>query len=165
MRHAGPRFILILGLLVFLSPSVFSQIRWEKKTARYGGTVRALAVDDYLGIVYAGTYGNGVFHSLDQATNAWQPVNIGIENTYVRSLAVDNTTGILYAGTNYSGIYRSYDQGTSWSLISTTDIADASVHKRSVRLLRPDKSGLAMTGDIDKQHHPHRGIDNMCYNN
>ncbi len=122
MRHIRLWFILIPGLFIVLSPSVFSQIRWERTNGPYGGTVRVLAVDNNMGIVYASTAGNGVFRSLDQAMT-WQPVNTEMENTNVRALTVDSASGILYAGTNVMGIFRSYDQGVSWGQITSSDMS------------------------------------------
>ena len=122
----GRWLILLLGTFFVISPNLFSQIRWERTNGPYGGTVRALAVDTMSGIVYASTFGNGVFRSYDQGTN-WQGVNDGLDGVFVRALTVDQLTGTLYAGTDRWGILRSYNQGTNWYQIASADFASLSV--------------------------------------
>jgi photosystem II stability/assembly factor-like uncharacterized protein len=81
-----------------------------------GGTVVPLAIDPSNSqIVYAGSYGSGVYKSLDGG-NTWKPASQGLTNLYVYSLAIDpNNPFTLYAGTYHGKVYKSMDGGNSWS--------------------------------------------------
>jgi hypothetical protein len=85
----------------------------------YGLDVRSLAVDTIsTNIVYAGTYGGGIFKSTDGA-DTWNAANTGLTNYYVYALAVDPTVPtIVYAGTG-NGVFKSTDGAGSWSPAST----------------------------------------------
>lgn len=81
-----------------------------------GGTIPMLASnpqDDQ--IVYAATWGAGVYKSLDGG-QSWQATNTGLENLFIQSLAIDPLVpDTLYAGTSRSGIYKSIDGGDTWT--------------------------------------------------
>jgi photosystem II stability/assembly factor-like uncharacterized protein len=63
--------------------------------------------------VYAGTWGNGVFRSIDPEP-IWLPASTGLSNADVMwRLAIDPATpSIIYAGGD--GVFRSSDSGSSW---------------------------------------------------
>ncbi len=68
--------------------------------------------------VFAGTFGEGIFHSTDGGEN-WITVNNGLMvNTDITALAFDGTT--LFAGTGV-GLYLSTDNGASWN--SSSDLS------------------------------------------
>jgi hypothetical protein len=51
-------------------------------------------------LLYVGTYGGGVFRSLD-AAESWQAINAGITDYRIVSLAMDPVVPVtLYAGTD-----------------------------------------------------------------
>ena len=64
-------------------------------------------------ILYAGTYGGGMFKSYD-AGNAWMPINQGFSIAWMngRCLAVSSDT--LYVGVDGGGVYCSVDSGLTW---------------------------------------------------
>jgi photosystem II stability/assembly factor-like uncharacterized protein len=64
--------------------------------------------------VYAGTWGNGVFRSIDPEP-IWLPASTGLSNADVMwRLAIDPVTpSIIYAGGD--GVFRSSDSGGSWT--------------------------------------------------
>lgn len=68
-------------------------------------------------IVYAGTWGSGIFKS-DDGGATWAQANAGLDLPFVYSLeAMTGPAGtVLYAGTFYSdrGLFVSYNQGASW---------------------------------------------------
>src|SRR5512135_3396669 len=80
-----------------------------------GGTIVALAIDpSNPQTVYAGSYGSGVFKSLDGGTT-WQAASQGLTNLYIYSLAIDPThPATVYAGTYRSQVYKSEDGGKTW---------------------------------------------------
>jgi len=65
-------------------------------------------------IIFAGTYGGGIFRSLDSGNN-WTQVG---NNLDILSLA-ENSLGHIFAGTDGEGIYRSTDDGNTWEQINT----------------------------------------------
>jgi len=81
----------------------------------YGGTVVPVAIDPTNPqVVYAGTWGSGVFKSRDGGQN-WQPLNSGLGNLYINALAVDPTQpSTIYAGTYRGQLYKSLDGGETW---------------------------------------------------
>jgi len=78
-------------------------------------------------IVYAGTAGQGVFRSMDQA-RTWAPANVGMEHTYIESLYVDpvDATTVFAASPN-RGVFKSCDSGESWTA-TNSGLPDASAH-------------------------------------
>ena len=65
-------------------------------------------------IVFAGTWGSGVYASLDGAA-AWLPANNGLGDLEVYALAVGSSSAqVIYAGTHEGGVYRGEMGGYSW---------------------------------------------------
>ena len=81
----------------------------------YGGYIVAAAVDPSNPlVVYIGSWGSGVFKSLDGGLT-WHSINLGLTNLYINSLAIDPThPSTIYAGTYHSQVYKSQDGGNSW---------------------------------------------------
>jgi photosystem II stability/assembly factor-like uncharacterized protein len=82
---------------------------------RSAASVQALAIAGN-GAVYAGSFGHGIFRSLDRGA-VWQPVGNGVTDPYILSLAVTKD-GIVYAGTFRGGIFRSRDEGRTWQPVN-----------------------------------------------
>lgn len=61
-------------------------------------------------ILYAGTYGDGIYLSRDFG-KSWQQSNEGLDNLYLKSMAIDNA---LYVTTDGGGVFKSLDGGISW---------------------------------------------------
>src|SRR4030043_497596 len=82
----------------------------------YGGTIITAVIDPSdTQVVYAGSFGSGVFKSEDGG-DSWHAVNQGLTNLYIYSLAIDPTLpSTLYAGTYHSQVYKSQDGGNSWT--------------------------------------------------
>jgi photosystem II stability/assembly factor-like uncharacterized protein len=64
--------------------------------------------------IFAGTYGGGVYRSIDNGLN-WTIANTGLTNGFISVLYANGAT--LFAGT-LNGIYRSTDNGVNWASIS-----------------------------------------------
>ncbi len=81
-----------------------------------GGNVVCMAIDPIQSnIVYAGSWGAGVFKSTDGG-GSWSPTNNGLGNLYINSMAIDPTNpSILYLGTYRDEVYKSTDAGQNWS--------------------------------------------------
>jgi hypothetical protein len=70
-----------------------------------------------VGVIYAGTQGNGVLRSDDRG-RTW--VAAGMEGQIVKSLAVSpHEPGLLYAGTKPAGVFVTRDGGASWRELET----------------------------------------------
>jgi hypothetical protein len=66
--------------------------------------------------VYAGTFDNGLYRSLDGG-ETWEQVGGGIPDKRVLSVAIAPARdGAVYAGTEPSNLYRSEDDGRSWQV-------------------------------------------------
>src|SRR6187402_335598 len=85
----------------------------------YGGLSYALAIDPQTPTtIYAGTYGGGVFKSLDSGAH-WFPINAGLLDRYVTALQIQpDAPETVYAGTYDSGVFKSTDGGASWIALS-----------------------------------------------
>lgn len=69
-------------------------------------------------IMYIGSWGAGVFRSLDGGSS-WYPANNGLGNLYINAMAIDPTNpAVIYAGTYRDEIYKSTDNGMTWSHIN-----------------------------------------------
>jgi photosystem II stability/assembly factor-like uncharacterized protein len=85
----------------------------------YGGSVVAIAVDPRQSqVIYAGTWGGGIYKSTDGGNN-WIAAGNGLGVLYIDSLAVDpEVTTTVYAGTHGGGVYKSIDGGASWVAVN-----------------------------------------------
>jgi photosystem II stability/assembly factor-like uncharacterized protein len=92
-----------------------------------GATVNALAAaSSDPRVVYAATWGSGVYRSTDGG-RSWTRRNgsgaTGLADYNVFCLAVDpSNPAIVYAGTNQAGIFKTSDGGATWSHLPT-DVA------------------------------------------
>lgn len=68
------------------------------------------------GDIFAGTQGQGVYHSTLLDLPNWSQINNGLISQDVRSIAVDSS-GVIFAGTAMNNMFRSMDNGQSWSWI------------------------------------------------
>jgi ligand-binding sensor domain-containing protein len=67
-------------------------------------------------IVYAGSFGLGVFRSGDRG-GSWTPAGPGVTDPYILSLATGRD-GAVYAGTFRGGVFRSRDDGKTWQAVN-----------------------------------------------
>jgi photosystem II stability/assembly factor-like uncharacterized protein len=125
----------------------------------YGGTVIAIAYDPTNPqIVYAGTFGSGVFKSLDGGLT-WTSVNRGLANLNIYSLAIDpQHPSTLYAGTYRGQVYKSTDGGYSWQWSGAGMQANAIVYSMAVDPFAPDTLYAATRGDSTDGHNPWNGV-------
>lgn len=98
-----------------------------------GGSVVALAVDPTdPNIVYAGSYGGGVFKSVDGGEH-WYWASVGMLNQQIISLSIDPVEpSTLYAGTQGGGVYKTENGGRSWTAVNQGIQAGAVVYMLAV---------------------------------
>jgi photosystem II stability/assembly factor-like uncharacterized protein len=85
-------------------------------TGPEGGEIPSFAINPLNSMeMYAGTWGGGVYKSVDGGAN-WQPSSSGLIDYYIQSLAIDpKTPSTIYAGLYGDGVYKSIDGGESWN--------------------------------------------------
>lgn len=77
--------------------------------------------------LFAGTWGGGVFRSMDRGTN-WTPVNSGLTNKEIQSFAVAGHN--LFVGTSgEGGVFISADNGAHWTGVSEVDTLNPWLHR------------------------------------
>jgi hypothetical protein len=97
---------------------------WVVNPQLTGLATQCLAVDPgYPQEVYCGTFGQGLWRSLDGGST-WENVGKGIIGEQVMSVAVNplersNGQSVVYAGTEPSAIFRSEDGGATWRDLAT----------------------------------------------
>ena len=102
-------------------------------------SIQALAVGTG-GVVYAGSFGMGIFRSADRG-DTWSSVNDGLTDPFVLCLTTAKD-GAIYAGTFRGGVFRSRDAGKSWHPVNK------GLKRLEIKALMMDAKGLyAGTGD------------------
>jgi len=97
---------------VFLPVVSYNPTGW---IGPYSGTIIAIVYDPVdPQVIYAGSFGSGVFKSTDGGLN-WSSVNNGLTNLYVSSMAINpQNPSTIYAGTYRGQVYKTNDGGNSW---------------------------------------------------
>ncbi|MCE3225388.1 MAG: exported protein of unknown function, contains repeat and two component regulator propeller [Nitrospira sp.] len=111
-----------------------------EKPADIGNTsIQALATGTG-DVVYAGSFGMGIFKSGDRG-DTWASVNEGLTDPFVLCLTMAKD-GAIYAGTFRGGVFRSRDAGKSWKSVNK------GLKRLEIKALMMDAKGLyAGTGD------------------
>jgi photosystem II stability/assembly factor-like uncharacterized protein len=112
---------------------IFNQAAVLKAIGPFGGSVTALTVHPrHPNIYYAGTYGGGVYRSVDHG-RSWTSASAGLSNPYVLSLAIDPfDPNKLYAGTYLNGVFKTNNAGQSWQPTGSGLNEDAIVYTLAV---------------------------------
>lgn len=118
----------------------------------FGGSVVALAGDpNNPDTVYAGSFGAGVFKSIDGGQH-WVFASQDIAPQMIASLAVHPRDGnIVYAGTQGGGVYKSIDGGIRWFAVNQGIQNEAVVYTLTVNPGDPEiiyagTRGIVATG-------------------
>ena len=125
----------------------------------YGGYIVSVAVDpSNLLVVYAGSWGSGVFKSLDGGLT-WNSYNFGLTNLYINSLAIDPThPSTIYAGTYHSQVYKSQDAGNSWVWSGSGMQEQAVVYTIAVDPFEPSTIYAGTRGISNNNNPPWNGV-------
>jgi photosystem II stability/assembly factor-like uncharacterized protein len=97
-------------------PLVFREEDMLYSIGPQGGSIVVMEMDPNItNILYAGTWGSGMYKSMDSGLS-WQAINQGLPWLYINSLAIDpQNPAILYAGTYEHGVYKTTDGGATWA--------------------------------------------------
>jgi photosystem II stability/assembly factor-like uncharacterized protein len=112
-----------------------------------GGSVVCLAISPTNpGVMYAGTWGAGVYKSADGGFT-WAQVNQGLPNLLINALAVDpQNPNVVYAAPYQAQLYKSTNAGESWFLASTGIQAGAVTYSIAIDPTDSNKVYLATRG-------------------
>ncbi|MGB4596197.1 MAG: hypothetical protein WBI14_09885, partial [Anaerolineaceae bacterium] len=104
----------------------------------FGGTFTAIAVDPLQPtIVYAGSYTNGVYKSIDRGVTWYRMVN-GLANLSIQSLAIHpSNSSIIYAGTYDGGLYKSTNAAASWTKVGNSAFGDHIIYDIAIDRTNP----------------------------
>lgn len=105
----------------------------DSEERRWAPSITTLAVDSK-DVVYAGSFGMGLFASQDQG-QSWMPMNEGLTDPFVLCLIVTPQHEVL-AGTVRSGVYRLSPGSQHWDPLSqglrVTEVKSFLVHEQEV---------------------------------
>lgn len=131
MKPTYIRLLLVVGLLLLTSLTVTASLAQDPPHVQFlpfmtrpdppgwigpdGGTVMSIVADPANHqIMYAATYGGGVFKSWDEGVS-WSPMNNGLPNLTLTALAIDpHNSNVLVTAGYKDKIYRTVDGGASW---------------------------------------------------
>jgi Secretion system C-terminal sorting domain len=112
----------ILGSLLLLASAVRADwVRGSGNISAY--PVSAIAAGNG-NTIFAGTFGHGVFLSVDSGAS-WTAANSGLNNNTVYSLAANGK--YVFAGTDGNGVFLSADKGANWTAANSGLPANAVV--------------------------------------
>lgn len=101
----------------------FTEKQWNEKSNGISNVnIRTLIYEPFNEYIIAGTWGAGIFKSLDEG-KSWQPFNKGLKNPYVISAAI-TVNHKLFVGTYNGGLYRLEDDGITWNHIDTLTLSN-----------------------------------------
>lgn len=123
-----------------------------------GPVVSMVTHPSNVNIVFAGSWGAGVFKSTDGG-ETWSPKNSGLNNLYINSMAIDPYNGnIVYAGTYGDKLYKTTNGGESWSQSSSGIQAGAIVYTITVDTVNADIVFIGTRGINTTGQPPWKGI-------
>lgn len=98
-----------------------------------GGSIVCLTVSaSNPQVMYAGTWGAGVFRTEDGGAS-WKPVNRGMPNLLINAIEVDpKNPNVVYAGPYRAKLYKTVDGGENWFLASKGIQAEAIVYAMAI---------------------------------
>ncbi len=85
-------------------------------------SVRGIAIHPIrTGTIYAGTYGTGIYKSLNGGST-WSQINLGLVSTSVRDIALNpvRPDTLLAATSTGGGVHRSFNGGLTWAPVPDT---------------------------------------------
>ncbi len=124
-----------------------------------GGTVVPLVFDpNNSQVVYAGTFGSGVYKSSDGGYT-WRSSSQGLANLYINSLAIDpKQPSTLLAGTYKNQVYKTEDGGDTWFWSGTGMQDGAIVYSIAIDSFDPSIIYAGTRGISSNGNPPWRGV-------
>jgi hypothetical protein len=131
----------------------------------FGGSVVCIRYSPVQsGLVYAGSWGGGVYRSADGGLT-WSSASAGLENLYINSLAVDPTNAaVAYAGTYGKGIFKTTDGGASWKAINSGVYSGAIVYAIAVDPKNPQRVYIGSRPELTDSGPPWNAVLYRSYN-
>ncbi len=125
----------------------------------FGGSVVVIVPDPSdAAVIYAGSWGAGVYKSTDGGFN-WQPARKGLTNLLINSMAVDpQNSQVVYAGTYKDGVFKSLDGGQSWTQSSNGLQKAAVVYSMAIDPENSNRLYAGTRGENTTGQPPWRGI-------
>lgn len=110
--------VVVSSMFLILLMSIASVSAQWVGNGPYAKNIRSFSRPaDNLNTIFAGSYGWGVFVSLD-AGSTWKHYKSGLTNTFVRSIYA-RSSAVVVCGTN-DNVARSADSGHTWTPVQTT---------------------------------------------
>ena len=107
---------LSLSILLCGVSTVFAATAWTP-VGPPGGAVYGLAVDPKdTNVLYAGTFGGGIWKSKDGGANWTRLAGLRPDET-VNAMAVSPADGRIVLAGGFAGLYRSADAGSTWTTV------------------------------------------------
>jgi photosystem II stability/assembly factor-like uncharacterized protein len=133
--------------------------RTSKWIGPYGGYIVTTSINpSNPQVVYAGTWGSGVFKSMNGG-QSWQPVNHGLGNLFINSLAIDPVhPSTLYVGTYKNEVYKSQDGGITWIWSGTGIQEQAVVYALAIDPINPTTLYAGTRGVSNNGNPPWSGV-------
>ncbi len=109
-------------------------------------------------VLYAATWGNGVFKSLDGGLS-WRKTSVGLGDLMINSLAIDpQNPKIIYAGTYNDEIYKTTNAGETWFHSSQGIQDNAVVYTIAIDPHNPDIVYIGTRGKDVVKPPPWKGV-------
>ncbi|MEW6009222.1 MAG: hypothetical protein AB1629_06280 [Candidatus Omnitrophota bacterium] len=110
--------VLYLGTLEGVFKSDNAGLKWQKTAMSL--RVSSLEANPMIsGVIYAGTYGNGLYKTVDGGAS-WAELMTGLEGAKFRDIKIDPVSpNTIYATTMNNGIIKSVDGGQSWIKVNS----------------------------------------------
>ena len=119
MSRIAALFLSIVLFSTLFGPSVIHSQQGHpnpfNRPDGFAPSIQALVSTDK-GLLYAGSFGMGMFLSRDQGAT-WEAVNTGLDDKFILCLATE-PKGLVYTGTVRGGIFRTKEDGRTWESIS-----------------------------------------------
>jgi photosystem II stability/assembly factor-like uncharacterized protein len=125
----------------------------------YGGKIIAIAIaPSQPEIIYAGTWGSGIFKSTDGG-NTWVWKSHGLGTPYINSMAVDPADPqTVYAGTYRGKVYKTVDGADHWFQSSKNIQAEAIVYSMVIDPLDTENIYIGTRGISNNGGPPWNGV-------
>ena len=143
---------------VYYFPIIYRQSPPEWIGPDGGTIVSVVYAPSSPNVMYAGTWGGGVYRSMDGGSN-WEEANNGLGNLLINAMAVDpKNPQVVYAGTYKGKLYKSDNGGDTWTLSSSGIQENAIVYSVVINPDEPNIVYVATRGESNNGGPPWNGV-------